>query len=145
MPSLVKGKGWVPLSRSSAEETLLLSSYGLQEGRCVLDAPVVFPLPDGLDWWCWLTLDHILARKLCSTSVCRERISKAEWVYHSLYNCREVEYGHTANLGPYQLPVIRQLFSRSIIFLDSYSWVSNSCCCPRKQWQSNPGISHWFG
>lgn len=94
----------MPLAGSSAQESLL-SFDGLQRGRCVLDVPVMFALQDSLDWLCWLLLDHILARKLSSASVSRQRIPKAEWVYPSLYNCREVEYGHTASFGPCHLPV----------------------------------------
>lgn len=60
--------------------------------RCVLDAPATPAMQEGFSSWCWLILDHILARKLCSASVSTQRIPKAQGFYHSLHNCREVSW-----------------------------------------------------
>lgn len=37
--------------------------------RCAMDAPAMPAMQEGFSSWCWLILDHILARKLCSASV----------------------------------------------------------------------------
>lgn len=102
-------------------------------------------MQEGFSCWRCLVLDHILARNLCSASLSRQRIPQAEGFYHSLYNCSKVRYDLQV-LVPASCPCYQSgPLSWSVFFLGSYSQMSTSCCCPPKQWQSEPGISQWFG
>lgn len=131
-----------PLSREGGSDSGRLHSTGKSvlfmwtiRKRCVLDTRAVPAMQEGFSYWCWLILDHILAGKLCSASLSRQRITEVKGIYHSLYNCSKVRYDHTATLGPCHLFCYQSgLFSWSVFFLDSYSQVSISCCCPPKQW-----------